>query len=289
MRRTKASIFLGIAGLLAVATAFLVRAAIDSERANAARPPVTVEAEPGTHVLVAARDLMPGQFVRPDRLRWQSWPDDDLADTYVVKGSLTADDFTGAVVRSRLVEGEPVTEGRLVRAGDQGFLAAVLTPGKRAVSVPVNATSGIAGFIFPGDRVDVILTHTVRVGSVEDRVERRASETVLEDIRVLAIDQRTEDVDGKPQVGKTATLEVTAKQAEIITLVDEVGKLSLSLRSLAVETEDGQPADASRSHARRTRHTWDSEVSRVLGGAGRVINVLRASESESLTLGGGAR
>lgn len=284
--RLKTAIFLAVAGMLAVGTAFLVRAAINAERANAARPPVE-EKLPGTYVLVAARELMPGQFIKPDRLRWQSWPDDQVAGTYVVKGQANEADFVGAVVRTRIAEGAPVIEGQLVRPGDQGFLAAVLTPGMRAVTVTVNATTGNAGFVFPGDRVDLLLTHAFERGAGNERVEHRASETVLEDIRVLAIDQRIEDADGKPQPGKTATLEVTPRQAETVVLAESMGKLSLSLRSLAIEQVDGTSTDTDPRLANDRRYTWDTEASRVLSWRGHVVHVLRADKAEEVSLDGG--
>src|SRR6185369_4907798 len=104
--------------------------------------------------------------------------------------------------------------------------------GYRAVSVPVTVTSGISGFVFPGDHVDVLLSHNLPM-PVDGGLERRAAVTVLRDIRVLALDQK---VDMKPgeaaTVPRTATIEVTPKQSEIVTVVVEMGKLSLSLRSL---------------------------------------------------------
>ena len=318
LRRFKGPLLLAVAGMLAILTAFLVRGAIYSERANARVPVVEVPVDPQTYVLVAAQDLMPGQFVKPDRLCWQAWPDEALAESYVVKGERPAEDFSGAVVRTRLPVGAPVTEGQIVRPGDQGFLAAVLTPGNRAVSVPVSATTGIAGFIFPGDRVDLILSHSIDQGSDQDRIQRKVSETVLRDIRVLAIDQRTEEADGKPQIGKTATLEVNPRQAEMVAVVEQVGRLSLSLRSLATEEKDGnedeaganaemgdgqdpaiadrrrEAAEQRRAHARRSedaaygpRVTWDSDVSRAILATGVIINVVRADKAEQVALGGG--
>lgn len=189
-----------------------------------------------TYVLIADRSLSAGQFVREDDLRWQAWPDETLAAAYIEQGESTPADLVGAVARAPIGEGEPVTESRIVKPGDRGFLAAVLTPGMRAVSVPVNETTGIAGLVFPGDRVDVILTHTVRpeTGGIGPRT-LRASETVLSDIRVLAIDQRLDEDGIDLKVADTVTLEVTAAQAERINVVLELGSLSLSLRSLATE------------------------------------------------------
>jgi pilus assembly protein CpaB len=141
----------------------------------------------------------------------------------------------GAVVRKRIATGEPITDGAVVKPGERGFLAAVLEPGMRAVSVPLTPTSSNSGLIFPGDRVDLILTQSLVESKSEGSV-RRVSETVLSDIRIIAMGAETGD---DPQEGdanekaKTATLEVTPAQAEKVALLTELGKLSLSLRSLA--------------------------------------------------------
>jgi pilus assembly protein CpaB len=122
--------------------------------------------------------------------------------------------------------------------------------------VPVTASSGNAGFVFPGDRVDIVLTFVVPP-RVEKQPEHRAAETVLSDVRVLAVDQRADDQNKEVIVAKTATLEVTPKQAEIIAVAAELGKLSLSLRSLAQD----EAADAGKH---RTSFTWDSDATRLL-------------------------
>ncbi len=116
-----------------------------------------------TEVLVAKKDLAAGTFVKPDMLRWQPWPEDGVHKDFLIKGEASEKNFEGAVVRSRLMAGEPITMTRVVQPGEQGFLAAVLEPGKRAVSVPVNASSGVAGLVFPGDLVDVIMTFKTSV------------------------------------------------------------------------------------------------------------------------------
>ena len=173
----------------------------------------------------------------------------------------------------------------------RGFLAAVLEPGKRAVSVSVNPTTGISGFVFPGDRVDVILTHTIKEedggggGNEGNQTIRRASETVLTDIRVIAVDQTTNDQSAQPVVAKNVTLEVTPKQAEILSLVSELGKLSLSLRSI-VRQDDGGKTSRSTMVAQRT-YTWDSDASLLLTPPhprqtpGYSVNVLRGSKAET--------
>lgn len=230
--------------IMAGTTAFLARGWLDAQRAAlmaAMQQQAQVddeEEEPATYVLVAVKKMPTGHFVAPDDLAWQAWPEETVVDTYVRKDQGRIEDFVGAVVRTPMTIGEPITEARVVRPGDRGFLAAVLEPGLRAVTVNVDATSGVAGFVFPGDRVDIILTHKIKVIGIhptkkDKAVTRTAAETVLHDVRVLAIDQSTYNENGQAGVAKTATLEVDSKQAEKVRLVVAMGNLSLSLRSLA--------------------------------------------------------
>ncbi len=210
-------------------------------------------------VLVAQGNLASGQFVRPENLRWQTWPKDGIASGYFIDGKSRIEDFIGAVVRTAISDGEPITEGRIVRPGDRGFLAAVLTPGNRAITVPVTVSSGIAGFVFPGDRVDLLLTMTLQDDS--GKHQRHASETLLTDLRVLAVDQRADDQNKQVVVEKTATLEVTPKQAETVAVAADLGNLSLSLRSLA-------RADGSEPPIVPYSHTWDTDATHILAPPG---------------------
>jgi pilus assembly protein CpaB len=248
--------------------------------------PAPVEAPKETRILVADGALTAGTILKPENLRWQAWPEDGVLDVYVVHGAPgdSADksgreELIGAVVRAGMVDGEPITDKRVVRPGDRGFLAAMLAEGHRALSVPVNAASGISGLIFPGDRVDVILSHTVEKKD-GGREQRKASETVLADIRVLALDQRTDDVEGERVVAKTATLEVDPKEAEKLSLARKLGDLSLSLRPIAREGDAQDPA--------RPTFTTDIEVSRVMSAAGGkrgpTVVVVRGSEMTGLKL-----
>ena len=260
-----------------------------SQRAavTTANPTIQV-ALPEVEILVAKNDLPAGTLVQPDHLRWQAWPDSDLPEHYIVNEEGVFDDFLGTVVRSGIAAGEPITDGRIARPGDRGFLAAVLSPGRRAVTVSVDATSGISGFVFPGDRVDLILSHSIdRID--EDGLVRQASETFLTDIRVLAIDQTTDDQNGEPAVAKTITIEVTPKQAEKVTLIPDLGRLSLSLRALQVATEtteDGHVLPAGTIKERGRGHTWDTEVSALLAAPSNALLVVRGSASEVVTMGG---
>jgi pilus assembly protein CpaB len=152
----------------------------------------------------------------------------------------------------------------------------------RAMSVPVNATTGISGFIFPGDRVDLILTHNAQDGESKNV---RASETVLENVRVLAIDQSTNDQKNKPEVGKTVTLELTPKQVEMVSVASQLGHLMLSLRSLPPDDgKDGHPPEPEPEQAYRGRSlTTDDEVSRLIGREvdTQVVVVARGNKAEA--------
>jgi pilus assembly protein CpaB len=234
-------------------------------------------------VLVADADLPAGSFVKPQHLRWQRWPTDDVPESYVLKGARSDDEMIGAVVRRRIAIGEPVTDGAVVKPGERGFLAAVLEPGMRAVSVPVTPASANSGLIFPGDRVDLILTQSLVESQSEGSV-RRVSETVLSDIRIIAMGTETKDdpEEGKAnEKAKTATLEVTPAQAEKVALLTELGKLSMSLRSLAAASPEFAALPENASNL-----TWDRDVSRVLR-SGRLSSrllVLRGSDAQDVSV-----
>ena len=274
--------------LLALVIAGVTAVYARSWIANQQRPITIVQAakpsnEDVSEVLVAEVDIPSGRFIKPQEVRWQRWPSDDIPDNYIVKGNETKDVVVGAVVRRGLVVGQPITDASVVKPGDRGFLAAVLSPGMRAVSVPINATSGNSGLIFPGDRVDLILTQTL-----DGDTTRRVSETVLPDIRIIAMGVSTGD---DPKKGKhhekarTATLEVTPRQAESVALVTELGKLSLSLRSLAKDEEGETVMSVETDYA----PTWDRDVSSVLRSGLHPSNrllVLRGSDAETVNVEG---
>ncbi|HXP31367.1 MAG TPA: Flp pilus assembly protein CpaB [Stellaceae bacterium] len=248
-------LFVLIALCVAVASIYVDRTWLRSKPVAEAAPP---PAQHLTQVLVARGNLPAGQFVRPENVRWQIWPEGDIAADYITDNKSKVEDYIGAIVRSGLSDGEPVTERRVVRPGDRGFMAAVLTPGYRAITVSVTVSSGIAGFVFPGDRVDLLLTLAVP-GASDGKVQHRASETLLTNMRVLAVDQRADDQSKEIVVAKTATLEVTPKQAETIAVSSELGQLSLSLRSLATPTDDAGIEDS-----QRFSHTWDSDATHLV-------------------------
>ncbi len=279
-------IILLLAFVIAGVTAVYARSWINNQQR-----PVTVIAAPQpiqgdySEVLVAEVDLPAGRFIKPQNVRWQAWPSDDIPENYLIKGQAEKASIIGAVVRRGLAPSQPITSATVVKPGDRGFLAAVLTPGHRAVSVPINATSGNAGLIFPGDHVDLILTQTLE--GADGEVARRVSETVLSNIRIIAMGVETGDVakDGKNhEKARTATVEVTPSQAEGVALITELGKLSLSLRSLAVdENEEIMAAEAPDTP------TWDKDVSSVLRSGNLPTSrllVLRGSNTENVQVEG---
>lgn len=243
--------------------------------------------KPTVKILVAAGNLSSGTLVREEHLDWQEWPEvDGLDDKYVVESKSKISDFIGTVVRHGIASGEPISEGRLVKPGQSGFLAAVLQPGQRAISINVNATSGVAGFVFPGDRVDLILTFNVSGDGEEATRPRHASETILTDVRVVAMDQSTDDQSQEAAVRGIATLEVNPKEVEIVSVARELGKLSLSLRSIARhEDEEKSGNGKTLMKAERGRgYTWDSEASSLIsaphktGKAAQSVVVVRAAD-----------
>ncbi|HET6521570.1 MAG TPA: Flp pilus assembly protein CpaB [Geminicoccaceae bacterium] len=269
-------------------TALFARSWVEGQRVtNAAQPPtVAATEERFQEVLVAGEDLPVGAFIKPGAVRWQRWPTGELPGTYFVRDRSGVDAVVGAVVRRGIAKGEPLTEGGVVKPGDRGFLAAVLEPGMRAVSVPIDDTSGNAGLIFPGDRVDLILTQVLADDGGGPK--RLASETALESLRILAMGRRTTDdssvsTDGR---SRTATLEVTPGQAEAVALLTDLGKLSLSLRSLA-QPEGAAAAALERPEAERMTWDWDaSRARRAEGSVRQRVVVVRGQDKSEVDVPG---
>lgn len=232
MDKKKLVLLLG-ALVIAIGTALAAR----SMFAGAGAPEAEAAPVPkGPKVLVAQRALPIGTIITPDALNFQQWPEELVQDAYFIDGESDVSQLVGTVVRHQITAGEPVTQGSLVKPGDRGFLAAALGPGMRAVTVPVSVKTGVAGFVFPGDRVDLVLTQTIKGGGEGQPL--KAAETVFRNLRVLATDQRvegktTKDGQSVAKTSRTVTLEVTPKLAEKVLVAQTLGQISLVLRSIA--------------------------------------------------------
>lgn len=227
-----------VAALAAGGTAMLAKSWLDRQearRAKAADEPATVE------VLIVARDVPSGAALTGDDLRYDVWPKSAAGERLAVRkpGEDTKAAFVGMIARRPLAEGEPVSAATTFRPEASGVLAGMLGPGMRAISIAITNPTAVSGFITPGDRVDVVLATDIKkadeggpaLESGSGLLLRFGAETVLADLRVLAIDQQiTRGRDGAPIQGKTATLEVTPKQAEVLTVAGMMGNLQLSLR-----------------------------------------------------------
>jgi pilus assembly protein CpaB len=242
--------------------------AAPTPQAKAVAPPVPK----GPEVLVATRALPMGTIITADALRFQPWPKELIDQAYFVKTGGTEDagilpsadklagnaippeqaspqELIGTVVRNPITAGQPITKTSLVAPGDRGFLAAALSPGMRAISIPVSAKTAVAGFVFPGDRVDVFLTQKV---AADYGPSMNVAETILRNVRVLATDNRSSpsvSPDGKTVVTKykLVTLEATPRMAEQLTVAQSLGSISLSLRALADNASELEKALASGS------------------------------------------
>ena len=250
MDRRKLILLFGALFVAAIA-AFMARSLLVGSPA----PETQAAAQPvGPKVLVATRAMPVGTIVTADSFRYQPWPAEMISDAYLVEGAAGGIDITklpGTVVRHAITAGEPITQGSLVAPGDRGFLAAALGPGMRAVTIPVSGLTGVAGFVFPGDRVDLVLTQDVQGVAIENSTNRplKVSETIIRNLRVLATDQRT--TPAVDEAGNTVatgyqlvTLETTPRIAEKITVAQTIGTISLSLRSLSDSSSDLEEAIA---------------------------------------------
>src|ERR1700736_6342170 len=172
----------------------------------------------------------------------------------------------GAALRTSVTAGDPISRGGIVKPGDRDFLQIVLTPGARAIAIPVAMGGASTGILYPGDRVDVILTQTFK--NDPPLARRSVGETVVENLRVLAIDAPdTKPAGTNNSFGRTVTLEVTPEQAESVNVATELGKLSLTLRSVsATNVAVSSPLGLTRTAG--IKPIWAGDVSPALGDAG---------------------
>ncbi|WP_341207672.1 Flp pilus assembly protein CpaB [uncultured Sphingomonas sp.] len=246
--------------MVAAITAFAARSMLIGSPAPEAAALAAAPKIDGPEVLVATRALPVGTILDASALKFQPWPKELVENAYYMRSGTDLGKLIGTVVRLPITAGQPVTQGQLVKPGDRGFLAAALGPGMRAVTVPVSAQTSVAGFVFPGDHIDLILTQSVE----GDGPPLRASETVMRNLRVLATDQRTTDQKDEQgntvvQTFSTITVEATPKIAEQIAVAQTIGTLSLSLRSIADNASELDRAIASGSVSVGDTHDAKSE------------------------------
>lgn len=240
-----------------------------------------ISREDNIRVRVAAATLPAGLLMREGDLSWKTYTKSQLPKGALVEGSDDAILY-GALVRRQVTAGTPITAEDIIRPNAPGFLAAVLKPGSRAVSVPIDDVSGNAGLIQPGDFVDIILTQ--RLNQAENSLNAKnrlvVSETVVERVRVIAVGsefQRRIDENSKPNRARTVTIEVAQRAAEAVTVAAQLGSLSMALRSFAVEDRnmltDNDPLVKTASVvawssdlSKENQPVWGNDISRALSG-----------------------
>ena len=217
----------GAAGIVALMVRNVLGGGSKQAEAKVA-PPLEI-----SEVLVASARLEPGKPVTAAQVRWQAWPAKIVDASFIRKtsGLSPSSIVDGTVARAPMVEGEPVTFAKIVKAQGSGFMAATIAPGMRAVAIGVSVASVAGGFILPNNRVDLLLTQVMG-----DNPKHGITRLVLADVRVLAIDQASDDKNQKAVSDvKTVTLELTPEQSRTVALAQAMGTLSLALRSLGDE------------------------------------------------------
>lgn len=241
MTRTRSLLMVmaGSAGLLA-AILLMTREAPKPQIVEKMVSPSGAPAMVTTDVLVAVKEVPLGATVKAGDFTWKPWPKDGLSPTYIRRDEkgMALEELRGAIVRQGFGEGEPVRLSKLIKSDGSGYMSAILPSGMRAVSITISAETGAGGFILPNDRVDVILSRRRQGNSNNGNMQNAISETILTNVRVLAIDQVAQEKENDRAVlGRTATLELTPKQAEMLAMSRATGDLSLALRSLADRNE----------------------------------------------------
>ncbi|MBS0272574.1 MAG: Flp pilus assembly protein CpaB [Proteobacteria bacterium] len=230
-----------LALVLAMGVALLTRVFLAKEEPS--KKQTTAKETTSLKILVAGKSLFEGSMISPGDLQWQVWPEDAANSSYIREGAIKVDDLKGAVVLQNLNKGQPVVASNFVKPGEKGILAAVLSPGKRAISIEVTAPAVNSGLIFPGDNVDVIAAKLISNTSGDQTAQSR---TIVRNIKVLALDFEMANTHEKPKaVPKVATLEVSPSQAELILASAKESPLSLSLYSISNEptvVEESKPA-----------------------------------------------
>jgi len=238
MRRAQIAVLVLALGAGGVAAALVMRSG------EPVAPPPAPPQVATVDILVAKADIEIGRRLSADQLQWQPWPATAASSEYFhqTDNPGAINQVAGSITRASFVSGEPILKAKLIRADGAGYMAAMIRPGMRAISTDISPEAGVGGFMLPNDHVDVILTRLEKSNG-EDAFH---SETILTNVRVLAIDQTVEEKNGQRVViGKIATLELAPPQAETLALARRLGSLSLMLRGLR-ELEAGAADDNSR-------------------------------------------
>ena len=204
------------------------------------KPSIVEKPVDAVQVLVAKSDIELGTVATDQSFRWQDWPKDAVSPNFVTNTAKpqALRDFAGRIARTPIMQGEPITENKVVKLGDGGVLAAILPAGMRAISTKIESKTAVANLVLPNDHVDVILTQRKRG---KNGTEEIVSDTLFRNVRVIAIGQQIETKEGKKsaEVGaSTATLELTPRQSEMMALANSMGEITLSLRSVADLSSD---------------------------------------------------
>jgi pilus assembly protein CpaB len=271
MESSRRLVILLVAGVIVAFVAIAIRNRVSTQE----------EAVAPLMIAVARHDISLGTLIQPGSdIDWVVPAEGMNTEGIILSTTAPIDSYNGAVVRRPLKAGDPIPQSGLMRSNEGGFMSAVLEPGMRAVSVAVNATSGNAGFISPGDRVDLIVTHRIkRPSGTEGSQESVVSETFVRDVRVLAVDQMLDNPENKAILAKTVTVEVNDQQAEQIAVATEMGKISMSLRSIS--SAPSNPQENIESIYGRT--TSDADVSNMIGGTfAPRMKVIRGDQVENL-------
>lgn len=229
-------------------------------------------------VLTATRDVLPGETLKAEDLKWSPWPKENVAEGYFIQTTVPAsiETLTGAVAKTALYKGEPLLPQKVAQKGEQGVLAAMMDPGMRAVSIEISAESAAGGFILPNDRVDLILTYDQKADPDRGVPERAVSTTIISYVRVLSIDQNyAQNAEGETtRLGSTATLEVEPREAELVAMSQRLGEVTLALR----------PLDTAASGTERSPRT---DLLDSTGGAtGTGITIIRNGQATPAGVGG---
>jgi pilus assembly protein CpaB len=302
MRVSSRTLLLVIAGVIAAFTAISVRNRLS--QVQVVSEPV-VQVPISTRVIVARHDIAPGTFIQSSDLDWGVAPDTGSEAT-LHEGAVKLEDFNGAVVRREVHSGDPVPQSSVMKSGEGGFMSAVLDAGMRAVSIGVTATSGNAGFVSPGDHIDLIVTHHIKPqGNNANGTDTVVSETFVHNVRVVAIDQMLDNPDNKAVLAKTITVEVSPRQAEQVAVAEEMGKISVALRSLlspaakaAMKQPDAKPLSPEAKKLNElygnapmattvdtSNYTRDSDISSMLeqkSATSTHVHVIRGDQIENL-------